>query len=989
MNAKIPKNSVIGINYSGMHDTSIAIVSPNGTPIYAMSLERISRLKQDGRPPDLLLKDINWKNIQAIATTTHRNLKALSSPQSRLHPISLQRPCENYLRHKKEFGDYLDKLKKPIFYCCHEHSHAHSAFWASDFEECICFVYDGGMANCQWFGGLFTCDRKKGVRSLDLFDSQNNAKISSLYSVVTAVLGFTPNKHEGKITGLAAFGSPSKKAHKILSNWLVRDYLDIEQTIKWEFEYSKTIPPTLFVDQQKIANLRKEIRLIPASDVAATLQKMTEDHVLEILINAKKNGIISKRICLAGGLFANVKLNQKILGFGFEEIFIAPPMTDEGTALGAAWAFLAHRNKKIKRLKNISMYLGNKYNKTTAKKLLSKYKIKYKTVKNPARLMAIYLKKQKIAAIHQGACEFGPRALGNRSILAAPNDVRMNEKLNKKLKRTEFMPFAPVVRLQDANDCFYNALKIKKAGLFMTITDTCKSIFAQKCPAVVHLDQTARPQFVTKKSNKLIYDILTEYKSISKLPALINTSLNIHEEPITCSIEDSLKTFFWSGIDVLLLEGRYVVESKKNCSQGLEILQNTNENNNQYKIYLNETIQIKNSLFNESHKNTLLKEQQIQHRENDLKKLVSITKEKENVIQEKEKTLLSALLESEKKEEVIQKLLLEIKAWAICGIILWPVQKLLSKCLKIKKKITAVRLGKLRQHSPENICFLVKKKNKYINDPCLISVVTPSFNQGEFLERTVLSVVVQNYQKLEYVVQDGGSSDNSLKIIKKHAKKLHKWDSRPDQGQAHAINMGFQKTTGEIMAWINADDTYTPGALWEVARFFSENPCVDVIYGYRLIIDEHDKKIGTWIMPPHDNEILSWADYIPQETLFWRRTIWEKVGGQLDESLYFALDWDLLQRFREAGASMVRIPTFLGCFRVHSAQKTSRELGLRGKKEMDYLREKVHGRIPTDAEIWGRTKKYLRQSIYSNLKWEIAHGLKRITLGKRRNVFIP
>jgi hypothetical protein len=164
------------------------------------------------------------------------------------------------------------------------------------------------------------------------------------------------------------------------------------------------------------------------------------------------------------------------------------------------------------------------------------------------------------------------------------------------------------------------------------------------------------------------------------------------------------------------------------------------------------------------------------------------------------------------------------------------------------------------------------------------------------------------------------------------------------------------------MAWLNSDDLLLPGTVAYVVRYFLDHPEVDVVYGHRINIDESDQEIGRWIMPAHDDELLRWADYIPQETLFWRRQIWEKVGAALDESFQFALDWDLLLRFQDAGANFARLPRFLAAFRVHSAQKTQAAIDGTGQAEMNRLRLRNHGRDVTWFEIKRHTKSYLLRS---------------------------
>jgi hypothetical protein len=173
------------------------------------------------------------------------------------------------------------------------------------------------------------------------------------------------------------------------------------------------------------------------------------------------------------------------------------------------------------------------------------------------------------------------------------------------------------------------------------------------------------------------------------------------------------------------------------------------------------------------------------------------------------------------------------------------------------------------------------------------------------------------------------------------------------------------------MAWLNSDDVLFPGSLARVADFFAHNPEVDVVYGHRVLIDVDDREVGRWLLPPHDGEVLSWADFVPQETLFWRRRIWEKVGGQIDESFRFAMDWDLLLRFREAGARFARLPVFLGGFRVHPQQKTSAGISDIGFTEMNRLRQRTLGRVPTQKEIMRAVVPYMMRHTATHLGWRV------------------
>lgn len=259
------------------------------------------------------------------------------------------------------------------------------------------------------------------------------------------------------------------------------------------------------------------------------------------------------------------------------------------------------------------------------------------------------------------------------------------------------------------------------------------------------------------------------------------------------------------------------------------------------------------------------------------------------------------------------------------------------------------------------------------SSPPLVSIVTPSFNHGQFLERTIQSVLKQNYPNLEYIVQDGGSTDGTAQILEKYRTQCKHCESRPDGGQANAINLGFQRASGEIMAWLNSDDLLLPGTVAYVVEFFAAHPEVDAVYGHRINIDEDDQEIGRWLMPRHDDDLLRWADYIPQETLFWRRRVWDKAGGALDESFHFALDWDLLLRFQALGAKFARLPRFLGAFRVHAAQKTQADIDGIGQEEMHRLRLRSHGRAVTWMDVKVHTRSYLFRSTW--LRWRHRWGL--------------
>ncbi|MCL0062481.1 glycosyltransferase [Thermodesulfovibrionales bacterium] len=203
-----------------------------------------------------------------------------------------------------------------------------------------------------------------------------------------------------------------------------------------------------------------------------------------------------------------------------------------------------------------------------------------------------------------------------------------------------------------------------------------------------------------------------------------------------------------------------------------------------------------------------------------------------------------------------------------------------------------------------------------------VSIVTPSYNQAEFLERTILSVLNQNYPNLEYIIIDGGSTDRSVEIIKKYEKYLAYWVSKKDEGQADAIRKGFNKSTGEILAWLNSDDTYLPGAFLKVAKVFQENPEIDLIFGNIYRIDEKDRQIGELRFTKFDFSTLIYeGGNLHQTGAFWTRKIYDRVGG-IDPKYNFCMDFDFFCRVAEKG-NIVFIRDYFANFRIHKGAKSS------------------------------------------------------------------
>ena len=252
-----------------------------------------------------------------------------------------------------------------------------------------------------------------------------------------------------------------------------------------------------------------------------------------------------------------------------------------------------------------------------------------------------------------------------------------------------------------------------------------------------------------------------------------------------------------------------------------------------------------------------------------------------------------------------------------------------------------------------------------VNNYPRISIVVPSYNHGRFIGQTLQSIVSQDYPDLELIVVDGGSGDETVEIIAQYANHIKWWVSEPDGGQANAINKGMSHTTGEILAWLNSDDCLMPGALFRVARQFLASDDTDVVYGHRVLINESGQDVGKWVLPGHRKFILSYADFIPQETMFWRAGLWHKVGGRLDESFRFAMDWELIRRFVDTNAKFKLIPAFLGQFRMHGMQKTNADIETDGFREMEIIRRQCRQRFSSHPALQNLYYRMQRAGFYS------------------------
>jgi glycosyltransferase involved in cell wall biosynthesis len=261
-------------------------------------------------------------------------------------------------------------------------------------------------------------------------------------------------------------------------------------------------------------------------------------------------------------------------------------------------------------------------------------------------------------------------------------------------------------------------------------------------------------------------------------------------------------------------------------------------------------------------------------------------------------------------------------------------------------------VGLLGTHSPRPVSLHpIKYSQSALNVYPKISIVVPCLNHGRFIEATLNSIINQCYPNLELIVVDGGSTDNTLTVIRQYETYITRWVSEPDSGQVNAINKGFKQSTGDIMAWINSDDIVAAGAFHFVADYFIKNSLTQAVYGDRILINEDGLEIGRWILPRHSDRTLKFVDFIPQETLYWTRSAWRLVGDNLDETFHFAMDWDFLLRLSRSGIKICHVPIFLGLFRVHPQQKTSSQMSSIGEQEIYKIRYRELGFQPTQRQL--------------------------------------
>ncbi len=572
---------ILGITstYNHTHDNSMAIVK-RGKVLFAASEERYSRIKHDGSFPQKAIKGaldhlkLKASSINSIAVgypkrkilsvlyhkyfyeiipftlsiLTNRNFGLLKDSLS-LSKLLYEKSSEN----KK----YEILRNKKIIYVDHHLAHAASAYYTGGFDKCISVALDAfGSKNSGQIrsGAVFLCKdgEMKEIMSVPIF-----ASLGLFYMSVTYALGFKPGDGEGKTMGLAAYGNP-KKLYGALRLYSPSFKNGIWKPGKdWLAGMLTSIPRLsyLFRSTKFGKFLGSLLNQVKKEDIAAAAQKILEEELLKLVSYLIKRYPDYNNICLSGGVFLNVKANKKIMELPVvKNIFIHPNAGDGGVALGAA--FIVSPPKILQQTVNqplVSCGLGDSFTDNQILKTLKGYagKIVYKKHDDIVSYTVDKILEEKVIGWFQGRAEWGPRALGFRSVLADPRKIEVKDRINEVLKNREwFMPFAPSILEEEGSSYFKNF----RSSPFMTIVFDVISGKEKLFKAALHIDNTARPNSVNKQNNPLYYKLLEEFHKKTDLPILLNTSFNRHGLPIVNSPKDAIDHLIMGAVDELIIE---------------------------------------------------------------------------------------------------------------------------------------------------------------------------------------------------------------------------------------------------------------------------------------------------------------------------------------------------------------------------------------------------------------------------------------------------
>ena len=443
---------------------------------------------------------------------------------------------------EKEYG-----ITAPVKYYDHHYCHATSTYYTSNYDSALVVTLDGGGDGLS--GSVYQGENGKLTR-LSAVDSFNS--LGNFYSYITHLCGFKAESHEGKITGLAALGKPAYID-------ILREFVSYEEP--GQIQYS--VPMYHKSALKQIASRLPEN--FDKADLAASVQLLLEEIGIQFIQYwLQKTGIRS--IAVAGGVFSNVKFNQRVHELPeVDYFFVHPAMDDSGLAVGGAFAALAEDPGVdpaylLQRLKNV--YYGTSYTDDEIRKAIEEFGFEATYETEITDAIAGLLAEGRVVARFTGRMEYGPRALGHRSILYQTTDPSINDWLNANLKRTEFMPFAPATLQEYADECFDGLDGARDSARYMTITFNCTERMRAQSPGVVHVDGTARPQVLDPDTAPDFYKIAVAYHKLTGIPSLINTSFNMHGEPIVCTPEDALRSFSQGNLDYLAIGNWLVVNPR-------------------------------------------------------------------------------------------------------------------------------------------------------------------------------------------------------------------------------------------------------------------------------------------------------------------------------------------------------------------------------------------------------------------------------------------
>jgi carbamoyltransferase len=434
-------------------------------------------------------------------------------------------------------------ITAPVNYYDHHYCHATSAYFTSNFDRALVVTLDGGGDGLS--GSVYQGENGRLMR-LAVVDSFNS--LGNFYSYITHLCGFKAESHEGKITGLAALGKPSYIN-------ILREFVSYEDP--GQIHYS--------VPMYHRSALKQIASRLPAdfdkADLAASVQLLLEEIGIEFTrFWLRKTGIRS--IAVAGGVFSNVKFNQHVHELAeVDNFFVHPAMDDSGLAVGGAFAALAEEPSVdakclLQRLSDV--YFGTSYRDDEIHEFIEAFGFEATYEARITESVAKLLAEGHVVARFTGKMEYGPRALGHRSILYQTTDPSINDWLNAQLLRTEFMPFAPATLQEYADECFDGLDGARDSARYMTITFNCTEKMRVQSPGVVHVDGTARPQILDPETAPDLYEITKAYHKLTGIPSLINTSFNMHGEPIVCTPEDALRSFKQGNLNYLAI-GHWLV----------------------------------------------------------------------------------------------------------------------------------------------------------------------------------------------------------------------------------------------------------------------------------------------------------------------------------------------------------------------------------------------------------------------------------------------